>query len=269
MKKCLLIAVLLMMVIGCGSSADVFLKSPLDDRLWTSYGIRVNDAKANSYALDDAHGIVVVTDDLLKEGRIEMTGELSSVANVGKVLISENDGQDWHELPVSSHLSYDFLPLEGIVYRPVLKITMQDFHEFVVPFFSSIEGIVRRSSSLKDLARQSMTDFVKAYEQRDSARLMALTSREYDGLSDRRPLEEALRMDFDVVNNIRMDVAIQKVYTSKEFLVVDITWNKVQTLRTSGAAERSNGGLTMVFVYEEGGMKVRAFKGDVFINNLR
>ncbi|MDD5730425.1 MAG: hypothetical protein PHN57_04790, partial [Candidatus Omnitrophica bacterium] len=78
----------------------------------------VLNPRLNSYSLSGARGDLVLMKNDLKQGDIEITARLTTIDKVDRILISEDNGRTWKELPLRQDIVYTFTPIPDKSYFP-------------------------------------------------------------------------------------------------------------------------------------------------------
>ncbi|MBF0217014.1 MAG: hypothetical protein HQL30_08490 [Candidatus Omnitrophica bacterium] len=231
------------------------------------YGYFIDDPRLNGSSLDGAKGIVVISeDDLAGGGNVELTFRLSNLKGVKAMLISEDGDMSWHELTPGENAAYSFAPIPGKIYRPVLKIKTDDLEEITIDVFGSIEGIMYDRSGYKEMSIEAVRRISQAYEDKDISAFADLISSDFEG--DKVFLEEGVRFDFDMFDSIQMTIFIDRLERSKAMYIADTRWQKTQVPKNTGDQQRTSGSTRMVFVIEDGAMKIRNLKGNLIYATL-
>lgn len=247
---------------GSGSGGGSSGSAPVLSEFYSLY-----DARLNTHDLQDvAGGEVILTSADLRSGGVEVTARLSTVERIRTLLISEDTGRTWTELPVNADLSYRFSPMAEKRYELMLKIKTVDSEEAVIPFFPNVTAIIYRNISYLDLVREAVTKIANAYESQNTADFASLISRDY--LGNRVFLEEGVRFDFDMFTDIRLKIFIDRIEQRGDLYVADTHWEKSQSPRKTGLQQMTTGKTTMIFSLEEGQLKIKNLRGNLIYATL-
>lgn len=227
---------------------------------------RLLDTRLNTRSVDNVSGVITVTNDDIMNGGLILTGRLSDMTGVNKILFSDNNGRTWDEIPISQNLSIAISPTAGMTYQPLLRIKT-DFQETVdLPFFPNVTGIAFRTIDYQFLAQEVVTKIAEAYERQDTAAFAALIARDY--LGNRVFLEEGVRFDFDMFANIQLKIFIDRIEKRGNQYVADTHWEKSQTPRKTGQQQMTTGKTVMIFVMEDGKLKIQNLRGNLIYATL-
>ena len=251
---------------GHGGTVPGGMGSPTGSPVLAEF-YKLYDARLNTRSLQNATGgdVVVIAADL-RSGGIEVTARLSTMERIQTLLISEDDGRTWTELPVNQNLSYKFSPMAEKRYQLVLKIKTTDSQEATLPFFPNINAIIYRNISYADLVKDVVTKIANAYESQSTADFASLISRDY--LGNRVFLEEGVRFDFDMFTDIRLKIFIDRIEQHGDLYLADTHWEKSQNPRKTGQQQMTTGRTVMTFSLEDGSLKIKNLRGDLIYATL-
>ncbi|MFA7001135.1 MAG: hypothetical protein WC352_03210 [Candidatus Omnitrophota bacterium] len=227
---------------------------------------RLLDTRLNTRSLQNASGDVIATPADLRSGAFEVTARLDTIDGVRTLLVSEGNGGSWNEIPVNSDILYRFVPAPERLYQPVLKIKNAAGGEASIPFFPNINGILYRSINYEKLLMETVTKIAEAYETQDLARFERLVSRDF--LGNRVFLSEGVRFDFDMFMSIRLALYINRIEMRGNTFVAETKWDKTQTPRKTGQEQKTSGRTAMIFVFEDGEMKIQNLRGNLIYATL-
>lgn len=227
---------------------------------------RILNPRINTVDVRSASGEVVIMADELRQGKIVITGSLSTTDNIDKMLISEDSGRTWKEMPVNRNLEYAITPMVGMRYDVVLKIKTKLLEEFTVPFFENISAIVYKNISYTQMVKDAVKQLADVYEAQNIAAFDALVSRSFIG--NRVFLVEGVRFDFDMFNNIRLKIYIDRIEQRGGIYVAETHWDKTQYPRSTGQAQLTTGRTVMMFVLEDGKLQLQNLRGNLIYATL-
>ncbi|MFA6600003.1 MAG: hypothetical protein WC352_03205 [Candidatus Omnitrophota bacterium] len=227
---------------------------------------QLTDVRLNTRRLDSASGEVVITNSDLVAGAVEITARLSSTDRIEKLLVSEDDGRTWNEIPLNANISYRFYPVPDKLYQLVLRIRTNDGQEAMLPFFPNLFGIIHQPIKYEDLVVATTKKLAEAYETQDLGKFERLIARDFIG--DRVFLAEGVRYDFDMFMNIRLMIFVNRIEVRGNTYIADTKWDKTQTPRQTGQDQKTTGRTTMIFVLEDGEMKIQNLRGNLIYATL-
>ena len=230
------------------------------------YGYYIINPRLNTYSLPGAFGEVVLLKNDLKQGQIELTGRLSHLNKVNKILISIDNGLSWTELDKNQDISYSFSPLPDKRYKPIIRIKTADFQDIDIPFFSNIDYLVYRNIDYNQLVAETIKKIAEAYETQNLGLFSEYVSRDY--LGNKNFLIEGVRLDFDLFTDIKLTIYINRIEKRANMFVAETKWDKIQTPKKTGQQQRTSGNTTFMFVWEEGKMKIKNLRGNLIYATL-
>lgn len=237
-----------------------------DDALAALYGYSFTDRRINTYALENARGTVVLTSREVPQGTITFTGRLWTTDKAQTMLFSVDRGRTWDEIPVANDISYTFTPMQGIEYMPMVRIKTTDSEDMALSFFPGVDAFVYENINYDTLVYDTVKDIANAYERQDLAAFSRAIARDY--LGNRTFLEEGVRFDFDMFTDIRMTIYINRIEQRGKLFVAETKWDKAQMPRKTGEQQNTTGRTTMVFVLEDGMMKIQNLRGNLIYATL-
>jgi len=229
-------------------------------------GFTLMDVRLNTYAINNASGDVVIIRDDLKNNALEITAKVNPMDRVEKLLISEDGGTTWKELPKQSRISYSFIPIAGKRYKPMLKVIATYGEEFTFELFPNVNSIMYDDKNYKDLVAQTIKKIAEAYETQNLSLFSEYIARDF--LGNKTFLEEGVRFDFDMFNNIRLTIFINRTEKRGSMFAADTRWEKTQVPRMTGQQQRTTGNTTFYFALEEGKMKIKNLRGNLIYATL-
>ncbi|MDD5069731.1 MAG: hypothetical protein PHV17_03285, partial [Candidatus Omnitrophica bacterium] len=230
------------------------------------YGYYVVDPRINAYSLANARGDVILTRDEIQQGTYNVTGRMSTLQRVAKMLISVDGGRGWNELPLADAFSYSFTPIPDVSYQFLMRVQTVDQDDITFDMLEGVDSITYKNVSFKALLLDTVKAIAEAYERVDFATFSSYISRDY--LGQRVFLEEGVRFDFDMFTDIRLTIYINRIEQRSDGYVVETSWQKSQTPRKTGQQQRTTGKTTFMFVLEDGIMKIRNLRGDLIYATL-
>ena len=224
------------------------------------------NVRLNTFSLDSASGDVVLTRNQLIQGTLQVTAKLSTLDRVDKLLVSDDGGRTWSEIAKDSMINHVLTPVFGKRYDMVLRIKTNGFQDVDLKFFPSVNSIAVQDMDANQLIVQAVKEFSDAYEMKNTGRIDDLISRDF--LGDKTLLLEGIRFDYDMFNDIRLTIYINRITQQKDLYSVETKWDKTQTPRKTNQDQRTSGKTTMVFVLEEGKMKIQNLRGNLIYATL-
>ncbi|MFZ5802798.1 MAG: hypothetical protein ACOY3K_06820 [Candidatus Omnitrophota bacterium] len=234
------------------------------EKLFSDY--RLTDPRVNSYDLRSAYGEVVLLPEQLREGKILLTGWLSHIDGIEKMLFSSDNGRTWREVPVQQAVQIEIAPMPGSKIEPKLRIKTKLMKEFELVFFPNITSIIYRDLNYSDMLKKTVIDMAGAYERQDATGFAAFISRDFIG--NRVFLEEGVRFDFELFTDIRLKIYIDRVEKRGDMYVAETKWDKSQVPRKTGQEQKTTGRTTMMFVMEDGAMRIKNLRGNLLYATL-
>ncbi len=245
---------------------DQDLRSMSPFRLAGFYGYSIENARLNSRSLQNARGTVILTKENLRLGEIVIDAKLFTTKQAKKMLFSIDGGRTWSQIPVASDIHFAFTPLSDRYYDFILKIQTADGREPMVKLFPNVDKFLFKDVNFNTLIVKTVKEIANAYERKDINAFSRYISRDY--LGNKALLEEGVRFDFDLFNNIRLLIYINRIEKRSNFFVVTTKWDKTQTPIKTGEEQRTSGHTTFMFVLEDGKMKIKNLRGDLIYATL-
>ena len=239
-------------------------KQKQEETLFSDY--LLTGPRVNTYDLSKAYGEVVLLPEQLRQGKISLTGWLSHVDGIDKILFSEDGGRTWQEIQIQQAVQVEFSPIAGKRYDPKLRIKTRLSKDYDLTFFPNITGLVYRDVSYADLVKDVVTKIANAYESQNTADFASLISRDYIG--NRVYLEEGVRFDFDMFTDIRLKIYIDRIEKRGDLYVADTHWDKSQNPRKTGQQQMTTGKTVMMFSLEDGTLKIKNLRGNLIYATL-
>ncbi len=237
-------------------------KTAATERIKGTVGyIQLGDQRLNSQPMSSASGLVQVDRSGLVNGDLRLTGRMSFMDNVDRMLISVDGGRTWSQLPVAQVIYHSFTPIAGVTYLPLLKVRLTTNDEVTLDFFNGIQGIVYQDIDYNQMVQDAIKAIADAYERADASAFSDLISRDY--LGNKTSLDQGVRLDFDMFTSIKITIYINRIDRRGDQMVVDTRWDKTQTPRKTGQDQRTSGNTVMVFKLEDGKMKIYNLRGNL------
>ncbi|MFZ5802796.1 MAG: hypothetical protein ACOY3K_06810 [Candidatus Omnitrophota bacterium] len=227
---------------------------------------RLYDERINTHSLQNVSGDVALTNADLVNGTVEVTARLDPMDRIANLLISEDDGRTWAEIPVQQHIMYRFFPMPGKVYQLALRIKTMDSQETILRFFPNQNRILYRSIDYGQLVAEAIKKIAQAYEAQDIRQFEEGVARDY--LGNRVFLVEGVRFDFDMFTDTRLSIYINRLEIRGNLFIADTKWDKTQMPRKTGQQQRTSGNTTFTFVLEDGQMKIQNLRGNLIYATL-
>ncbi|HSA31891.1 MAG TPA: hypothetical protein P5160_08885, partial [Candidatus Omnitrophota bacterium] len=260
------------------SSLDSYvtrLQKDIDSGIYRPAADAVPDQGLEAYAVTDAQlngmpaatllSTHVLTSAELTNGKIRIQAGLSSVKDIKGLTIGNGAG-DEKALAVKENVVYEFTPKPDTDYQPEIRITTAFGKTVVLPLFPQTSAIRYEEINFEQKVVESIQAISTSYEQQDASAFAELISRDY--LGSRSVLEEGARLDFSAFSDIQMKISINRIERRKNLYVAETQWQKMQTARASGARADTKGRTTLMFVYEDGQMKIQNLRGDLLYASL-
>ncbi|MBF0123156.1 MAG: hypothetical protein HQL21_07110 [Candidatus Omnitrophica bacterium] len=230
------------------------------ERNFTPQMYQVLNTRINSRAIPVLFGDLILLPDDLKQGAIEITARLNSIDKLDRILFSEDGGRTWAELPVRADIMSTITMIPDKTYNPVLKIRSTLADELTIPLFPNL-NIIYRDLNVQQMVAQSVKQLAESYERKDPSAFSQLISRSY--LGNKNFLEEGVRLDFDMFTDIRLMLYINRIEKRGKTYIAETKWDKDQTPRKTGLQQKTSGNTTMIFVLEDGQMKIQNLRGNL------
>ncbi len=230
------------------------------------YGYRVVSSRLNTYSVDGVSGDIIVTRDKLVQGQLHIDAQLSHTDKAKTLLFSEDGGRTWKEIPLSANIRYSFYPMPNRLYNPFVQIKTEDLLVVNLKLIPSANGIIYKDEDFNQQVVAAVKALAEAYERRDLSGFSDLISRNYAG--NKTFLEEGVRFDFDLFLNISLKIYINRIEQRGDRFVVETKWDKSQTPRQTGQTQKTTGRTTIMFVVEDGKLKVQNLRGDLLYATL-
>jgi hypothetical protein len=230
------------------------------------YGYKILNPRINSYSVDGVSGQIVVTKDKLAAGQIQLTGRMANMDNVKTMLISEDGGWTWQELPKNADISYSFTPIPNRTYRPMMQIKTEDFLQVNLAFAPGSDGLVYKNEDFSQQVVTAVQSLAEAYERQDIGAVSRMISKDY--LGNKTFLEEGVRFDFDMFTDIKLTIYINRIERHGDTFVAETKWDKSQTPRKTGETQMTSGQTLMAFVIEDNQMKIQNLRGNLIYATL-
>jgi hypothetical protein len=87
-------------------------------------------------------------------------------------------------------------------------------------------------------------------------------------LGNRTFLEEGVRFDYDMFTDIRLTIFINRIEKRGDSFAAETKWDKTQVPRKTGQEQKTSGNTTMLFVLEDGKMKIKNLRGNLIYATL-
>ncbi len=230
------------------------------------YGYSMENSRLNSRSMQTVRGEVIMTKGDLAGGKINVSGRLFTIDKARAILLSEDNGRTWRELPVARDLNFSIDPLPNKRYELVLRIKTIDDREAWLKVFPGVDAIIYQDVAVEQLVAQTLKQVADAYEATDVFAFMDHVSRDY--LGNKTILEEGVRFDFDMFTDIRLAIYINRIAQRGNMFVAETKWDKKQSPRQTGQEQLTSGRTTFMFVLEGGKMRIRNLRGDLIYATL-
>ncbi len=229
--------------------------------MYSLYGLRIN---TRDYS--NNNGDILLTRDSLDDGKVNITGSISNLDNVDTMLLSLDNGRTWDEMPKAANFAFEFVPQQGMVYQPIIKLKRSGAYSDDELGLLRNGMLTYQDVSYNDQVLATLQAISNAYEKHDSSEFAKYVSRDY--LGNKTFLEEGIRFDFDMFLDIQLTIYINRIENRKGMWIAETKWDKKQTPRTTGQQQLTNGRTTMMFVAEDGIMKIKNLRGNLLYATL-
>jgi len=250
---------------GTGADTSTGIINKFNDfatnAMYSLYGLRIN---TRDYS--NSSGDILLTRDSLDDGKVNITGTISNLDNVDTVLLSMDNGRTWDQMPKAANFAFEFVPQQGMVYEPIIKLKRSGAYSDVELGLLRNGMLTYQDVSYKDQVLATLQAISNAYERHDSSEFAKYVSRDY--LGNKTFLEEGVRFDFDMFLDIQLTIYINRIENRKGMWIAEAKWDKKQTPRTTGQQQRTNGRTTMMFIAEDGIMKIKNLRGNLLYATL-
>ncbi|MBU1044059.1 MAG: hypothetical protein KJ915_06635 [Candidatus Omnitrophica bacterium] len=229
--------------------------------MYSLYGLRINTQDYSNVS-----GDVLFTQDDLDDGKIKITANIPTLDNIETMLLSLDDGRSWDEMPKASNIAFEFIPQQGVRYEPIIKLKRTGAYSDVeLPLLRN--GVLSYEDvSYNEQVLATLQALSNAYEKQDVAEFAKYISRDY--LGNQTFLEEGIRFDFDMFIDIQLTIFVNRIESRKGMWIAETKWDKKQTPRTTGQQQLTSGQTTMIFVAEDGVLKIKNLRGNLLFATL-
>ncbi|MDD5069463.1 MAG: hypothetical protein PHV17_01945 [Candidatus Omnitrophica bacterium] len=230
------------------------------------YGYSMLNPRLNSRSLTQAFGDVILTKSDLLAGKLNITGRLFTIDKAEEILLSDDGGRSWQALNLSAEISFSIDPMPNKSYDFILRIKTVDGREPQIKIFNNVRSFVFLDVSFEQLVVDAVGRLADSYEQTNLGIFAEYISQDY--LGNKATLLEGVRFDFDMFNDIRLKIYINRIEQRGAMFVAETKWDKTQTPRTTGQQQRTSGKTTFMFVLEGGMLKIKNLRGDLIYATL-
>lgn len=237
-----------------------------DGALSALYGYSFQDRRVNTYELKNPYGTVILTNREVPQGTITFSARLWTIDKVRALLFSIDGGRTWKELPLSQDISFTFNAVPNTEYVPLVRIQTTDNEDMRLEFFPGVDAFVWQNIDYDRLVVETVKAIADAYERSDLALFSRYISKDY--LGNRTFLEEGVRFDFDMFTDIRLTIYVNRIEQRGALFIAETKWDKKQIPRTTGEQQSTTGRTTMIFVLEDGLMKIKNLRGNLIYATL-
>lgn len=228
---------------------------------------RIYDVRVNTKALVGVSGDVVLTNESLINGEITISASVEGYEHLGKMLISVNGGSTWEEIPKQGRVNYSFTPTAERRYEIILRADRADTGQKIkIALIPKGTFLVYRNVDYVTMVLNAVQMLSDSYEAQDVAAFSRLVARDY--LGNKTFLEEGVRFDFDMFVDIRLSIYVNRIENRKGMYIAETRWDKIQVPRQTGEQQRTTGNTTMMFVLEDGIMKIKNLRGNLLYATL-
>ncbi|MDD4203097.1 MAG: hypothetical protein PHQ52_06490, partial [Candidatus Omnitrophica bacterium] len=229
----------------------------------------IENVRVNTYLLPNVNSVLAFTPEELGGNNFRITGTFPNIKQITKIVISLDGGMTWeNRLPIQNDLVYTFSPIEEKIYTPVIQIEDEFYTTYTISLLPvQALGIKLSSNNEMMLVQSALQAVAESYEKQNIGIFSEYVSRDFSG--NRTYLEEGVRFDFDMFLDIRLMLYVNRIeeLPTGEF-AVDIRWNKTQMPRKTMQEQRTSGNTTLLFVREDGKMKIKNMRGDMLYATL-
>ncbi|MCK5685595.1 hypothetical protein KAJ27_15795, partial [bacterium] len=166
----------------------------------------------------------------------------------------------------AKNINVSVYPVNNKQYKFILRIKTVDITEERINFFPTVTSITYRQIDTKMLIVESIKKIAEAYERKNFALFSRQISRDF--LGNKNILEEGVRYDFDMFNNIRLAIFINRIAKSGKLYLAETSWNKTQTSRKTMNEQKTKGKTNFIFILEDGLMKIQNLRGNLIYATL-
>ncbi|NLE65455.1 MAG: hypothetical protein GX606_06035, partial [Elusimicrobia bacterium] len=230
------------------------------------YRYQVLDPRLNTYSVGSASSDIVVTRDKLVAGQIEVTARLNHIEKAKALLVSVDGGRTWKEIPLATDVRYAFTPIPQQAYRIMFKIKTVDMIDVTLGLLDGPSAIVYQDAEFGQQVLQAVQSLADAYERQDFGTFSNMIARDFVG--NKSTLEEGVRFDFDMFTDIQLKLYVDRIDQRGTMFVAETRWDKAQTPRKTGEVQKTTGKTTMMFVVEEGNLRLKNLKGNLLYATL-
>ncbi|MBF0478016.1 MAG: hypothetical protein HQL26_00900 [Candidatus Omnitrophica bacterium] len=220
----------------------------------------ISNTFVNGISSNGLSAEVVLTTSDLKNGKIEIGGQLSTIDEIKEIAIAE-DGQSWSVLPKQTQYVYAFTPHPQGIYTPQIRITTMTDQIRILPVFMNIQRIIFKDFNYEQAVVESVSKIADSYEQQNFGVFSDYISREFIG--NKSMVESGIREDFATFSDVHLNLRISRIERRGQLFAADTEWDKTQKIRQNNKNLNSKGRTTFMFILEDDHMKVKSLRGDL------
>lgn len=249
------------LIAGMVLTLVLFALSPQAQAKWWIFGKAEDIPEITSLFIGNIDVTYFDADELMLDksniegGMITIKGfAAKGEAPLATAQVSLDDGTTWEDVEIKGGtFIYQFTPEENKEYKPQFKVMdtagkesdIRDLPQFV---------LIYREVDVRQIAEEVKNGIVAAYDSENLSRFMSYISDDFTG--DIFALEEAVRSDFEMFDNMNTDVRIQQVTKSGDQINVDFDFDWTGVITATGGFDSESGSTSFIFVQEGGTYKV-------------
>ncbi|MBF0252708.1 MAG: hypothetical protein HQL29_02735 [Candidatus Omnitrophica bacterium] len=237
----------------------------INDEYQRSLGYHLGAPSINGVTLPGNSGEVLLMKNDLKNGQFEINTGLNNLFEVKNILVSEN-GSNWEKVPIEHAIKFYINPADGTRYSPKIKLEMLNQEDKFLDVLGRGQTILFKNVDRNSLVVDTVMKTADAYEKKNLNDFMKYISREFSG--NKSSLEEGVRYDFEMFNNIRLKIFINKIEVRNALYIADIRWDKTQSSLTERKEQKTGGNTIFTMVMEDGVLKIKNMRGNLLYATL-
>jgi hypothetical protein len=260
------------------ASLDDYIQKIDDDvsrGVFAESDTRLPDTHRQSYALSNvmlntipAQMVLpeqVMTSADLVKGSLRVSGRLSTVEGISSMRITNGAG-DEKKLKKAEAFTYECKAQPQARYRFILHLETALGRTIELDLFPHARDIRYEDIDFEQQVVTSINALAQSYEEANVAAFTDLVSREYFG--SKSMLEEGARFDFMHFTNLKLRIGIRRIERRRDLFVAETEWQRMQTLTKTGDSVERSGRTTLMFVYEDGRMRIKNMRGELLFASL-
>ncbi len=228
------------------------------------YDYEPYDVRINGRTYRGQVGDVFLSPQDLLDGEVEISFRIRKTKGVDKMAYSTDGRRTWKGLSISDNPSFSFRPRDGQTYSVYVKFWLdtgqeQEFH--LLPY-----RLVFLEQSYQQQILEVLRSLSEAYEQESLAGLRGYICPDF--LGGRSFLERGLRLDFDLFDDIRLKLFVNRIEKRGRYFVCEVHWEKTQVVNKTGKEQRTTGNTTFLFGLDGSKVRLCGMRGNLMFATL-